>query len=430
MTSGRARCGAGSAAAANFDENSPNTRCWLSLLDEPEGGDVPERGACRRCRGRPPSRRAGRTASRRPSRIRPTTCFTGAWRCEVPSHDAAGGGQRGDRLGPHLGGAAPEAAVAGQEVVGDRDICGVCRRGHCASMAPVARISARIAAITESATLAVDAKAKALKAQGEDVIGFGAGEPDFPTPEHIVEAAIAACRDPKYHHYTPAAGLPELREAIAAKTQRDSGFDCSAARSLVTNGGKHAVYNAFAGAAATRATRCSCPRRTGPPTPSRSPWPVACRSCSTPTSRPASASPSSSSRRPARRAPRCCCSCRPTTRAARCTRPRRSRPSAGGPSSTASGWSPTRSTSTSPTATTSSPRCRRSCPSSPTRCVIVNGVAKTYAMTGWRVGWMIGPKDVIAAATNLQSHATSNVANVSQARGPGRRQRRPRGGGR
>ena len=85
-------------------------------------------------------------------------------------------------------------------------------------MAPVARISARIAAITESATLAVDAKAKALKAQGEDVIGFGAGEPDFPTPEHIVEAAVAACRDPKYHRYTPAAGLPELREAIAAKT--------------------------------------------------------------------------------------------------------------------------------------------------------------------------------------------------------------------
>jgi aspartate/methionine/tyrosine aminotransferase len=87
------------------------------------------------------------------------------------------------------------------------------------------RVSRRIAAITESATLAVDAKAKALKAAGEDVIGFGAGEPDFPTPDHVVEAAIAACSDPAMHHYTPAAGLPALRAAIATKTERDSGFE-------------------------------------------------------------------------------------------------------------------------------------------------------------------------------------------------------------
>src|SRR5580704_12081400 len=85
-----------------------------------------------------------------------------------------------------------------------------------------ARISARISAVSPSATLAVDAKAKALQAQGLDVIGFGAGEPDFPTPAHIVEAAIEACRDPKNHHYTPTAGLPELREQIAVKTARDS----------------------------------------------------------------------------------------------------------------------------------------------------------------------------------------------------------------
>src|SRR5881392_506820 len=108
------------------------------------------------------------------------------------------------------------------------------------------RISARIAAIEESATLAVDAKAKALKAAGEDVIGFGAGEPDFPTPEHIVEAAVAACRDPKNHKYTPAGGLPELRAAIAAKTKRDSGYDVKPSQVLVTNGGKHALYDAFA----------------------------------------------------------------------------------------------------------------------------------------------------------------------------------------
>src|SRR3954468_17504551 len=108
------------------------------------------------------------------------------------------------------------------------------------------RISSRIAAISESATLAVDAKAKALKAAGRPVIGFGAGEPDFPTPDYIVEAAIAAARNPKYHRYTPVAGLPELRGAIAGKTKRDTGYDVDAAQVLVTNGGKQAVYNAFA----------------------------------------------------------------------------------------------------------------------------------------------------------------------------------------
>src|SRR5581483_10166736 len=110
---------------------------------------------------------------------------------------------------------------------------------------PVERLSAKISAITESATLAVDAKAKALRTAGEPVIGFGAGEPDFPTPAHIVEAAAAACHDPRYHHYTPTPGLPELREAIAAKTARDSGYRCEPAQVLVTNGGKQAVYETF-----------------------------------------------------------------------------------------------------------------------------------------------------------------------------------------
>src|SRR5438093_2632706 len=118
-----------------------------------------------------------------------------------------------------------------------------CHHGVVATSA--SRISARIAAIQESATLAVDAKAKALKAAGENVIGFGAGEPDFPTPRNVVEAAIAACREPRYHHYSPTPGLPELREAIAFKTKRDSGVDCSAGQVVVTNGGKHAVYNTF-----------------------------------------------------------------------------------------------------------------------------------------------------------------------------------------
>src|SRR5918997_4463020 len=108
------------------------------------------------------------------------------------------------------------------------------------------RISRRIAAISESATLAVDAKAKALKAAGKPVIGFGAGEPDFPTPDYIVEAAVEAARDPKNHRYTPAGGLPELKQAIVDKTQRDSGLSVTPAQVLVTNGGKQAVYQAFA----------------------------------------------------------------------------------------------------------------------------------------------------------------------------------------
>src|SRR5580692_11767954 len=108
------------------------------------------------------------------------------------------------------------------------------------------RISRRISAIAESATLAVDAKAKALKAAGRPVIGFGAGEPDFPTPDYIVDAAIKAARDPKYHHYTPVPGLPELREAVAVKTMRDTGYQVDASQVLITNGGKQAVYNTFA----------------------------------------------------------------------------------------------------------------------------------------------------------------------------------------
>src|SRR2546428_13168087 len=102
-------------------------------------------------------------------------------------------------------------------------------------------IPGRVAAITESATLAVDARAKALRAAGEDVIGFGAGEPDFPTPDHICEAAAVAARDPRNHHYTPSAGLPELREAIAAKTRRESDVACEARQVLVTTGAQHAV---------------------------------------------------------------------------------------------------------------------------------------------------------------------------------------------
>src|SRR5829696_9174054 len=114
------------------------------------------------------------------------------------------------------------------------------------SAAAERRISRRIAAISESATLAVDAKAKALKAAGKPVVGFGAGEPDFPTPDYIVEAAVAACAQPRFHRYTPAGGLPELKAAIAEKTRRDSGYEVTPGQVLVTNGGKQALYEAFA----------------------------------------------------------------------------------------------------------------------------------------------------------------------------------------
>ena len=136
------------------------------------------------------------------------------------------------------------------------------------------RTSERLAGIAPSATLAVDAKAKALQAAGENVIGFGAGEPDFPTPAHIVDAAAEACRDPKNHRYSPAGGLPELKQAIADKTKRDSGFECAPSQVLVTNGGKHAVYTAFA-ALCDPGDEVICPRRTGPRIPRRSPSPAA-----------------------------------------------------------------------------------------------------------------------------------------------------------
>ena len=108
------------------------------------------------------------------------------------------------------------------------------------------RLSARVGAIAESATMAVTNKARELRAAGEPVIGFGAGEPDFPTPDHIVAAAVAACEDPVNHRYSAAGGLPELKAALVEKTRRDSGWRPEVSQVLVTNGGKHAVYNSCA----------------------------------------------------------------------------------------------------------------------------------------------------------------------------------------
>jgi len=278
---------------------------------------------------------------------------------------------------------------------------------------PQNRVSARLAAIAESATLAVDAKAKALKAKGENVIGFGAGEPDFPTPERIVEAAVRAARDPKFHRYTPAAGLPELREAIAVKTKRDSGFSVDASQVLVTVGGKYAVFVAFA-------ALCDPGDEVIVPAPYWTTYPEAVSlaggvSVVVDTTEETEFKVTVEQLEKVRT---------PRTKVLLFVSPDNPSGAVYSPEETiAIGkwavqhgiWVVTdeiyehltygkHKFSSMPTLV----------PELADNCVIVNGVAKTYAMTGWRVGWMIGPKDVMKAAINFQSHTTSNVSNVAQ----------------
>ncbi len=275
------------------------------------------------------------------------------------------------------------------------------------------RVSARVGGIAESATLAVDAKAKAKKAAGEDVVGFGAGEPDFPTPAPIVEAAQAACADPRNHRYTPAGGLPELKAAIVDKTARDSGYAVTAAQVLVTNGGKQAVYEAFA-ALVDPGDEVLLPA------PYWTTYPEAVRLAG---GVPVDVVTTEDQ------------GYRVTVEQLEAARTERTKVLL---------WcSPSN-----PTGAVASPDEVReigrwavehgiwvvadeiyehlvygdaehvsmpvAVPELADTCVVVNGVAKTYAMTGWRVGWLIGPVDVVKAATNLQSHATSNVSNVAQ----------------
>jgi aspartate/methionine/tyrosine aminotransferase len=275
------------------------------------------------------------------------------------------------------------------------------------------RIARRVAAIAPSATLAVDAKAKALKAAGEPVIGFGAGEPDFPTPAHIVEAAAAACHDPVNHRYTPTPGLPELREAIAAKTLRDSGVAVGPGQVLVTNGGKHAVYN-------TLLTLIDEGDELLLPAPywTTYPEPVALAG-GTPVVIPTTAAGGfrvtvddlEAARTPRTKALMFVSPSNPTG----AVYPQAEIEAIGRWAVEHGIWVITDEIYEH---LVYGGRQHYSIlalvPELADRCVILNGVAKTYAMTGWRVGWMIGPSDVIAAATNLQSHSTSNVANVSQ----------------
>jgi aspartate/methionine/tyrosine aminotransferase len=279
---------------------------------------------------------------------------------------------------------------------------------------PRPRISRRVAAITPSATLAVDSKAKALKAAGEPVIGFGAGEPDFATPDYIVEAAARACREPRNHRYTPAAGLPELRAAIAEKTLRDSGVQVAPEQVVVTNGGKHAVYAAFT-VLVDEGDEVLLPA----PFWTTYPEPIALAG-GVPVVLPTDESTGF----------------RVTVEQLEAARTDRT---------TALVFvSPSN-----PTGAVYPPEEIEAIgrwalehgvvvitdeiyehlvygdaehhsilalvPELADRCVVLNGVAKTYAMTGWRVGWLIGPPPVVKAATNLQTHLTSNVCNVAQA---------------
>jgi aspartate aminotransferase len=280
-------------------------------------------------------------------------------------------------------------------------------------MGAVGRISQRIAAIEESATLAVDAKAKALRAAGESVIGFGAGEPDFPTPAHIVEAAVAACRDPANHRYTPAAGLPDLRAAIAAKTARDSGVTVEPSQVVVTNGGKHAVY-------ATFQVLLDPGDEVLVPAPYWTSYPE----CIALAGGVAVGLPTTAAGGFRVTVDELDAACTPRTKALLFVSPSNPTGAVYPPDEVAAigQWAAARGiwvvTDEIYEHLTYGDHVFSSLPALvpevADRCVIVNGVAKTYAMTGWRVGWLIGPADVAAAATNLQSHSTSNVANVSQ----------------
>jgi aspartate/methionine/tyrosine aminotransferase len=275
------------------------------------------------------------------------------------------------------------------------------------------RISSTVRQIAESATLAVDAKAKALKAAGQNVIGFGAGEPDFATPAHIVEAAISACADTRHHRYSPAGGLPELKEALSAKTMRDSGLDIPSSQFLVTNGGKHAVFN-------TMMTLLDPGDEVLLPAPYWTTYPESIRMFGgVPVEIFAGADQGfrvtveqlETARNERTKALVFVSPSNPTG----AVYPREEIEAIGRWAVANDIWVITDEIYehlvygdavhySMPVVV----------PEILEKCVVLNGVAKTYAMTGWRVGWMAGPSDVIKAASNMQSHATSNVCNVAQ----------------
>ena len=275
------------------------------------------------------------------------------------------------------------------------------------------RLSRRITTIAESATMAVDSKAKALKAAGEPVIGFGAGEPDFATPSHIVAAAVAACQDPANHKYTPAGGLPALKEALVDKTERDSSWRPEASRILVTNGGKHAVYNTCA-AVLNPGDEVLLPAPYWTTYPESitlagaTPVPLATDTAS---GFRVTVDQLEEARTPHTKALFFVSPSNPTG----AVYPADEIEAIGRWAVEHGIWVFADEIYEHLTYDDNVHYSMRALvPEIDDHFVAINGVAKTYAMTGWRVGWMIGPADLIKAAGNLQSHGTSNVANVSQ----------------
>ncbi|HSR14819.1 MAG TPA: pyridoxal phosphate-dependent aminotransferase, partial [Gemmatimonadales bacterium] len=273
-------------------------------------------------------------------------------------------------------------------------------------------VSQRLSAIEESATLAIDARAKALRAEGEPVIGFGAGEPDFPTPDHIVAAAIEACRNPANHKYTPAAGLPDLRQAVADEAKRTAGIDLTPGQVVITNGGKGAV---FAGLAAL----IDPGDEVLMPAPYWVTYPEAIGLAGgimkvIPTDVQSGFRATVDQLEAART---------PKTKALVFVSP--SNPSGAvytpaeveaiGKWAGAHGiWVLTDEIYDHLVYGDARFSSIAAVPEAADRVVIVNGVSKTYAMTGWRVGWLIGPEPVAKAVIRFQSHISSNVGNVSQ----------------
>lgn len=278
---------------------------------------------------------------------------------------------------------------------------------------PRTRVSRRIGAIAESATLKVDAKAKALKASGRPIISYGAGEPDFPTPEHIVEAAVSAVVDPKNHRYTPAPGLPELREAIAEKTRRDSGWAASASQVIVTNGGKQAVYQAFQ-------ALLDDGDEVLVPAPYWTTYPEAIALAGgvmvdvfagADQGYRVTVEQLEAARTPKTKALLFVSPSNPTGAVYSAEETK-----AIGEWALAKGlWVVADEIYQNLTYEVDrAPSITEVVPGLTNQAILVNGVAKTYSMTGWRLGWMVSPPDITAAAGNLQSHLTSNVSNISQ----------------
>ena len=281
------------------------------------------------------------------------------------------------------------------------------------STTPRSRVSARFSAITPSATLAVDAKAKALKAAGRPVIGFGAGEPDFPTPDNIVEAAVRAAREPAMHRYTPAAGLPALREAIAAKTLRDSGYEVDPLQVLVTNGGKQAVFQAFASILDPGDEALL-------PTPYWTTYPEVIKLAGGVTV-PVFAGADQNYKVTVEQLEaartektKLLLHCSPSNPTGAVYTPAEAR--AIGEWALEHGiWIITDEIYEHLLYEDAEPaHMMKLLPELANQTIVLNGVAKTYAMTGWRVGWMIAPTDIVKAATSFQSHLTSNVSNMAQ----------------